>query len=109
MLMSAVLAPEQPHWEEETLSHQQFHGCTGSGSSIPLTGCEQQADGGSRDLPNGHNRVPGGKNLRGKSSYSMKKYGRTVYMSNEYRKAVKRVSLEHLRVINSALLLLRSV
>lgn len=34
--MSVVLAPEPPHWKEETLSHQQFHGCAGSGSSLLL-------------------------------------------------------------------------
>lgn len=68
MLMSAVLAPELPVGRRILLPSEVPCLCTQW--LILVTGYEQQADSGFRDLPNGHDRFPGGKTQEGNPAVS---------------------------------------
>lgn len=103
MLMSVVLVPELLH-----CSCQWSHICACSGFSLSL-GMSNRQMVVLEEICVILVMSSWRQNLRGKSSYSMKKYVRTVYVSSESNKDSEHPSLGHLQERNSALFLLRSV
>lgn len=101
--MSAVLVPELPH-----CSGQWSHICACSGFSL-LLGVSNRQMVIVEEICLMIIMSFWRQTLRGKSSYPMKKYVRTVYVSNESNKDTEQVSLRHLQERNSAFFLPRSV